>query len=92
MQCHRKHHHSGAPELAFRFLRLVAPYMKVGDKSVEQEQKQHADPKSDKGGEKGQLPHILRLLNGGDQQTPNRSRHHYSGGKAGKRSPHQITK
>ena len=34
----------------------------------------------------------LRLLDGGNQQTPNRSRHHYSGGKAGKRSPHQITK
>ncbi len=43
---------------------------------VEQKQKQHAAPKADKGGEKGQLPHILRLLNGGDQQAPDGRCHH----------------
>lgn len=59
---------------------------------VEQEQKQHADPKADKGGEERQLSHALRLLNGGDQQAPDRRRHHHPGGKACKRTLYQIAK
>ncbi len=92
MQGHRQHHHGAAAQPAFRPLRLIAAHMKVGNQMVEQEQKQHADPKSDKGGEKGQLPHILRLLNGGDQQAPDGRCHHHTGGKAGKGAPHQIAK
>ena len=91
MQCHRKHHHSGAPEIAFRSLRLVAPHMKMGDKSVEQEQKQHSDPKSDKGGEEGQLAHIFRLLYRRNQQTPNRCRNHNPCGKARERTLYRNT-
>ena len=66
--------------------------MKMGNQTVKQEQKQHADPKSDKGGEKGQLAHALRLLNGGDQQAPDGRCHHHPGGKAGKGALHQIAK
>ena len=80
------------PSLLFGPVRLIASHMKVGYQMVEQEQKQHADPEADKGGEKGQLPHILRLLNGGDQQTPYRRRHHHTGGKARKGALYQIAK
>ena len=65
--------------------------MKVRNQMVKQKQKQHADPKADKGREKGQLAHILRLLNGRNQQAPDRSCNHYSGSKAGKRPLYQIT-
>ena len=92
MQGHRQHHHGGAPELAFRTLGLFTSHMKMGNQTVKQEQKQHAAPKADKGGEKGQLPHILRLLNGGDQQAPDGRCHHHAGGKARKGALHQITK
>ena len=84
MQGHSQHHHGGAAHPAFRPLRLIASHMKVGNHMVEQEQKQHTDPEADKGREEGQLAHALRLLDGGDQQTPYRRRHHYSGGKARK--------
>ena len=59
---------------------------------VKQEQKQHADPEADKGGEKGQLTHALRLLDGRDQQAPDGRRHHHPGGKARKGALHQIAK
>ena len=90
MQGHCQHHHGGAAQPAFRSLRLIASHVKVGNQMVEQKQKQHADPEADKGGKKGQLSHALRLLNSGNQQAPYRRRHHHTGGKAGKRSPHQI--
>jgi hypothetical protein len=66
--------------------------MKMGNQTVKQEQKQHADPKADKGREEGQLAHALRLLDGGDQQAPDRSCDHHSGSKAGEGAPHQIAK
>lgn len=62
----------------------------MGNQTVKQEQKQHADPKSDKGREEGQLAHALRLLNGGDQQAPDRCCHHHPGGKARKGALHRI--
>ena len=92
MQRHRQHHHGRAPQLAFRPLRLVAPHMKVGNQTIQHEQKQHADPKADQGGKEGQPAHPLRLLNRGNQQTPNRRRHHHPCGKARKRALHQIAK
>ena len=82
MQGHCQHHHGGAAKPAFRSLRLIASHMKVGNQMVEQEQKQHADPKADKGREEGQLAHALRLLNSGSQQAPNGRRHHHPGSKA----------
>ena len=69
VQRHRQHHHGRAPQLAFRPLRLVAPHMKVGNQTIQHEQKQHADPKADHGGKEGQPAHPLRLLNRGNQQT-----------------------
>ena len=39
-----------------------------------------------KAGRKDSFPHILRLLNGGDQQAPDGCRHHHPGGKTGKGS------
>lgn len=92
MQGHCQHHHGGAAQSAFRSLRLIAAHVKVGNQMVEQEQKQHADPEADKGRKERQLSHALRLLNGGDQQTPYRRRHHHSGGKACERALHQIAK
>ena len=92
MQGHRQHHHGAAAQPAFRALRLIASHMKVGNQMVKQEQKQHADPEADKGGEKRQLAHALRLLNGRDQQAPDGRRHHHSGGKARKGALYQIAK
>jgi hypothetical protein len=59
---------------------------------VEQEQKQHTNPEADKGRKEGQLAHALRLLDGGNQQTPNGRCRHHPGGKAGKGALDQIAK
>ena len=56
VQRHRQHHHSRASQLAFRPLRLVASHMKVGNQTIQHEQKQHADPGPIRAGRKDSLP------------------------------------
>ena len=55
----------------------------MGDQLIQQQQEQETGPYTHKGGDKSQLAHVSRLVHGRDDQTPDRSRHHDTGGKAG---------
>jgi hypothetical protein len=63
--------------------RLTAVLVQVGDCPVQYQQKQDTQPEPRNCREKGPLAHILRLFHGGDQQTPDRCRHHDTRRKAG---------
>ena len=71
--------------------RLTAVLVQMGNRPVQNQQEQDAQPKPDHRREKRPPAHILRLFHGGNQQAPNRCRRHNPGGKAGQ-SPleHQI--
>ena len=58
--------------------------MKMRNQMVKREQKQHAKPESRKRREESEAPKVFRLLNGRDQQAPDRSSRHHPRGKSGK--------
>ena len=72
-------------------LRLGAVRVQVRDDVIQREQKQDAEPEAQKGGEERELPHTCRLLDRRDQQAPDRSRHHHTGGETGQRALHGVT-
>ncbi len=85
-----QHHHGGALEPAGRALGLAAVLVDVWDRMVQQQQKQHADPKADKRRKKGPMAHGCGLVNGGDEQTPHGGGHHHPGGKAGEGALYHV--
>ena len=85
MECHSQDHHGGPLKLAFWAFGLIAAQMEMRNQSVQEQQKQDSQPESGSGGEKRQRSQPGRLFDGGDQQAPDRCRHHDSGGEAGQR-------
>ena len=63
---------------------VFAARMQMGQELVQQKQEQPAQNKTACGGNPANLPQLLRLFNGGDEQGPNRRRNHDAGGKAQK--------
>ena len=65
--------------------------MLMGDNLIQQQQEAHAQQKTDHRRKKGKTPHFAALVNGGNQQTPDRCCHHDPGGKAQKPLLHPGT-
>ena len=78
-------------QAALRPFGLGAVRVQVRDDVIQREQKQDAEPEAQKGGEERELPHTCRLLDRRDQQAPDRSRHHHTGGETGQRALHGVT-
>ena len=91
VQRHGQHHHRRALQAALRPFGLGAVRVQVRDDVIQCEQKQDAEPEAQKGGEERELPHTCRLLDRRDQQAPDRSRHHHTGGETGQRALHGVT-
>jgi len=83
MQKHRERKHRRAAQSVFGPLRLFAFLVQVRNYAVEQQKKQDSNPESNHRRHKRPRTHSVRLLERRDQQTPDRSRRHYAGGKAG---------
>lgn len=83
MEGDSQHQHGGPPQLGAGALRLIAALVQMGDRPVQRQQEQDAQPKSDDGGEEGPLAHASRLFYGGNQQAPDGRRHHNPCRKAG---------
>ena len=90
MECDGKHHHGRALEPAFGALGLPALDMQMRDHMIQRQQEQNANPESQEGGKEGEFSHCRGLCNGGDQQAPHGSCHHYPGGKSGQRPLNRV--
>jgi hypothetical protein len=74
-----------------RTFRLRAVLVQMGNRPVQNQQEQDAQPKADHRREKRPPAHPLRLFHSGDKQAPDRRRHHDPGSKAGQGPlEHQI--
>ena len=91
VQGHRQYHHRSAAQSAFGPSASSLPTCGWGYQMIQCKQNSTPNQNPANAGEKAKPPQPLRLFDGRDQQTPDRCRHHHTGGKARKRALHQIT-
>ena len=78
-----QYQHGGPFQPSMGSFRLRAVLVQMGNRPVQNQQEQDAQPKADHRREKRPPTHPLRLFHSGDKQVPDRRRHHDARCKAG---------
>ena len=69
---------------------VFAVHMEMWNDMIQQQQEEHTGPESHNSGNKGRLARSFCLIHGGNEQAPNGSRHHDTGGEARKGALHRF--